>query len=249
MMKKFVLAVIAVITVASLVACDNQKKPEVSPKTEVVNNMENVNAGSSDDGNVDTTSVLTNEEMYGKLIEDYQKALSEYDLENLDMDEAIEQKYQLVDPFLLAHITRYSANGTQLTYGFYDIDKNGIDELIVGASGSHGAIYSYDKTSHQPVKIFFQDTMERGTLLIYDNGVILSEGAGGAALHYYGYGKIAENGVTYEAIENIEEEYMDVNESPVYRDAKTGESLAYKSLEEINDKYLADSKVVESIEK
>ncbi|MBQ9314377.1 MAG: hypothetical protein IJ220_05170 [Clostridia bacterium] len=185
-----------------------------------------------------TNDELTNEEMYGGIIENYQKALAEFDLENLDTEKNIEEKYSIKDTTLLAHIARYSGEGVQLTYSFYDVDKNGVDELLLGASGSIGAIYTFDKQANQPVSLFFQSTLERGDLSIYDNGVILSAGAGGAALHYYEFGKIADDGISYELLESIEEEYTENGETPTYSDAKTGEALEYKSLDEINNKYI-----------
>lgn len=231
-MKKVILGVLAVLAISSLVACENQKEVEpIHQDTTIVENNENTN-------NVES---LTNEEMYNTLIDDYKKAFAEYDLEDMDIDEKIEQNYNMLNLSLLAHVARYANNGIELTYNFYDIDKNGVDELIVGASGSNGAIYSYDKTTNQPVKLFFQETLERGNLIVYDNGIILSEGAGGAALHYYEYGKISSDGTTYEMLESVEEEYIEENEPPVYKDYTTGNVLNYKSLDEIQDKYLLKS--------
>ena len=188
---------------------------------------------------------LTEEEMYKSVIDEYKKAISEFDIEEIYSEENIEKKYNLVSSTLIAHVARYKDSGVKLTYSFYDIDKNGIKELIVGASGSAGAIYSYDSNTNKPVKICYQDTMERGSLQVYDNGIILSEGSGGAALHYYRFGKITADGSSFETIEDIEEEYIQENSNPVYRDYKANKVLNYKNLNEIKDKYLSNSKVVE----
>lgn len=69
----------------------------------------------------------------------------------------------------------------------------------------------------------------------------MSGGAGGAALHYYEFGKIASNGISYELLESIEEEYVDGNEIPEYRDNTTREALEYTSLDEIMSKYLENA--------
>ena len=237
-MKKFLIAVLVILTVVGLVACGN--KNEIKPVDD--NTDENVSTEVVDEAVIKD---LTNSEMYNGLIGDYENALEEYDLENIDADENIQNKYPLVSMTLITHVARYSNEGINLTYAFYDIDKNGVDELLIGADGSVGAIYSYDYKNDTPVKIIFQSTMERGNMDVYDNGVILSGGAGGAALHYYEFGKIASNGISYELIESIEEEYVDGNEIPEYRDNLTREVLEYANLDEIMNKYLENANVAE----
>lgn len=183
---------------------------------------------------------------YESVINEYKNAIQEFNFDDLDIEEKIEKKYSLVNMNLLEHVARYQKDGVKLTYSFYDIDDNtSSPELLVGASGSIGAIYSYDAKANKPVKIFFQDTLERGDLTFYDNGVILSSGSGGAALHYFEFGKIAKDGASYELLEAIEEEYMSENEPPVYRNAKTQETLGYKSIDEAFNKYVPDSTEIE----
>ena len=188
---------------------------------------------------------LSNEEMYSKVIDDYKNASKEIDLEDFDSIEKAGSKYELVNTLLIEHVKRYSEQGVALTYEYYDIDKNGVDELIMGASGAPGAIYSYDKNDSKAVKIFFQDTMERGDLSIYDNGVILSSGAGGAMLHIYEFGKISEEDTAYTILEKVEEEYEEGKEVPTYKDASTNKVLSYKSYDELVEKYLENASKVE----
>ena len=103
---------------------------------------------------------------------------------------------------------------------------------------------SYDKTNKVPVKIFFQDTMERGSLFFYDNGIILSEGSGGAALHVFEFGKISADGLGYELVEKIYEEYTEGKDIPDYKDPDTGAILEYKSTDEIMNKYVSNAESV-----
>ena len=255
-MKKVVLALLAMIAVISLVACGNKKEERVttndnnnvSAVTDGGNTQENV---TNDSGNAevitDKTQSSTDEKKYESIINNYKNALAEYDLEDIDSDTNIEQKYPMVNLSLLMHIARYSSEGVKLTFAFYDVDKNGVNELIVGADNAIGAIYSFDRVSNKPVKIYFQETLERGNLLIYDNGVIFSEGSGGAALHYYEFGKIANDSISYEMIEAIEEEYVEGKEEPTYKNSISRDVLEYHSLDEIYDKYLENTKVVENI--
>jgi hypothetical protein len=190
-------------------------------------------------------TVLSNEEMYSDLIENYEKALAEFDLESLESEEEIKNKYGIEDLTLIMHIARYAEDGLKLTKEFYDVDKNGIDELILGAENAIGVIYSFDTSSNKPVFIFALDTLERGSASIYDNGTIFSGGAGGAMLHVYEFGKISENGTSYELLEKVEEEYIEDNEVPEYRDSATGRKLEYKSLDEVIDKYINNAEVVD----
>ena len=190
-------------------------------------------------------SELSNDSIYKEVIDSYKNAYKEYDLEDFESEDKILAKYDMVSITLIEHVLRYEEDGVSLTYEFYDIDKNGIDELIIGASGAPGAIYSYDEEDSKVVKVFFQDTMERGDLSIFDNGTIVSSGAGGAALHYYEFGKISKEDSSYELLEKIEEEYEMENEKPTYRDTETSKVLSYKSYDEIADKYLKDANKVE----
>lgn len=184
-------------------------------------------------------------EKYQKIIDEYKGALASYNLDDLDADEKLLNAYKDVNLSIIQHLARYSDNGLQLSFGYYDIDKNGTDELFVGVSGAYGAIYSYDESTKNPVKIFYLDTLERGSLSIYDNGIIFSEGAGGAALHYFEFGKITQDGVGYNALEKIEEEYFEGVEFPDYRNSDTGTKLEYKSYDEIMEKYVSGSQIVE----
>ena len=239
-MKRFLLFVLAVITVFSLVACGEQNKPEKTSGEPAVKS-----------GEVTTTPEpadlpdTQNDELYESVTNDYKAAFAFFSLDDVDGIEKLEEECKLVSSTLVAHICRYSDDGAELTYDYYDIDKNGVDELIVGASKAPGAIYSYDKTKNVPVIVFFQDTMERGNLSIYDNGVIFSEGAGGAALHFYRFGKINPETLEFEELAMIQEEYTEGKEEPTYTDFNTEKVLEYKSLDEIMNVYVADAKKVE----
>ena len=238
-MKKLLLIALAVLVVACLAACGEKKEPENKPVDEVVS------------GEVSTTTEPTdlpntqNAELYEAVTDDYRAAFAFFSLDDVDGEEKLAEECKLVSTTLVAHICRYSDAGTEVTYNYYDIDKNGVDELIVGANGAPGAIYTYDQANKVPVKVFFQDTMERGSLSIYDNGTIYSEGAGGAALHYFEFGKMSADGLGYESLEKVEEEYLEENQAPVYRNPETGETLAYTSYNDVADKYIANAQTVE----
>ena len=234
-MRKVLICILAVLTVLSLAACQKQEEVKPSDNNVETNVIENVQ---------DEPKKLTNEEMYAGIIEDYKKAMDEIDLDDFDSIDALTVKYDYVNVWLLEHVARYAEEGVKLTYSYYDIDKNGIDELVVGASGSMAAIYSYDLNANQPAKVFYQTVLERGNLDVYDNGIILSSGSGGAALHYYEFGKIVD-GTSYEMLEAVDEEYRESGEIS-YKDAVTKEELNYNSANEMFDKYIPNSKPIDN---
>ncbi|MCR5186436.1 MAG: hypothetical protein K6D97_04895 [Clostridia bacterium] len=200
----------------------------------------------SEENDKEEKASFSNDDRYKDVISQYKEAYETFDLDNFESEEEISSKYNLVNPSLIVHVAQYSENGVELTYEYYDVDQNGVDELIVGASGAAGAIYSFDENNNKAVKIFYQDTMERGNLSIYDNGVLLSAGSAGAVVHIYEFGKISDDGKSYELFEAIQEEYeMGSDELPTYKDVNTNKELKYKSYDEIAEKYLSGAKEVE----
>lgn len=213
----------------------------------LLSDKNNEKSNTTNSANVDNTKSISEQEMYEDIIKEYKDAQSEFDLENED---SIISKYKMVNSTILYMVTRYKEYNQEIAYTYYDIDKNGIKELIVGVGDkqnngfSVGAVYSYNPNSKKVEKLYFQDTMERGNLNIYDNGILFSAGSGGAALHIAEFGKIGANGYSYEQLEWVEEEYKDENTKPVYTDLNTNKVLDYKSWEEMADKYLKNANKV-----
>lgn len=245
-MKKLLIGIIAIILVISLVACTDTSTNTNEPVKEAPQTVKETEPTTEVPP---TKSKEYIEELisleYDALKYDYNYVLSNYSLEKFEEEEHFFQESGNINTSLVLHILRYKDAGAEVSFAQYDIDKNGIEELIVGANGAYGAIYACNIENNSVTKTFFQDTMERGNLFIYDNGIICSEGAGGAALHYYEFGKIGADGATYEKLESVLEEYTEGAETPVYKDAKTEEVLGYKSLDELMNKYVANAKKVE----
>ena len=220
----------------------NSENRDINNSSQSSSNKKDVEIENSD---------MTEEEMYKGVIEQYKNAMEGYDENDIFGEAEIEEKYNLVSIVLIEHVNRYQDNGIELAYIFYDIDKNGVKELIVGVGDKsnnnfyEGAIYSFNQKNKEPEKVYYQSTMERRNLYVYDNGIIFSEGAGRATLHYYSFGKIATDGSSFELIEEIEEEYVMDSDIPVYRDYTTNKVLNYKSFDEIWNKYMNNSNKVE----
>ena len=125
-MKKKVLLVLAVLSLASLVACGSQKEnlpSENQPESQVVENAGLETSATENEAEVGG-QIPSTENMYGDLITDYKNALSEYDLEDLDAEEKAISKNSLISGTLLTHVARYAGNGVELTYQFYDLNKD-----------------------------------------------------------------------------------------------------------------------------
>lgn len=230
-MKKLFLLALALVSTVCLAACGEQNKPTKTSGEVVVSGEATPEK--------DEPVALSNEDAYKEVMDQYKNAWSTYDIEDFEGEEEFFNNHLLVNPAIITHLARYKEEGLELTFKFYDIDKNGIDELIVGVSGSPAAIYSRNEDGKVVSSIIYLDTIERGSLVIYDNGVILCQGAGGAALHYYSFGKIAADKVDLEELASIEEEYVEGKDTPVYKDHNTGDVLEYTSLDEIMNKYVS----------
>lgn len=211
-------------------------------KTKTNNNKNEVNNNQTNE-NTDTENT---EEIYKDVINNYKQAKDEFEK---DDTLAVEEKYPLVSEALILHAVRYKENNVELAYTYYDIDNNGTKELILGIKSTDSnkliptAIYTHTSNS-EVKKLYYQNTIERGNLSIYDNGTLYSIGSGGAALHYYGFYKIASDGTSLETLENIREEYTTDNIAKYYNE-DTNKELSYKNSDEITEKYINTAKEVE----
>lgn len=209
------------------------------------NNNKEVNNNQTNEVNNNQTNENT-EEIYKDVINNYKQAKEEFEK---DDTLAIEKKYPLVSEILISHAVRYKENNVEIAYTYYDIDNNGIKELILGIKLTDSnklipaAIYTHT-SNFEVKKLYYQNTIERGNLSIYDNGTLYSIGSGGAALHYYGFYKIASDGTSLETLENIREEYITDNTVKYYNENNNNE-LSYKNLDEITGKYINAAKEIE----
>ena len=214
--------------------------------TKTNNNKNEINNNQTNE-NTDTENKEENtEEIYKDVINNYKQAKEEFEK---DDTLAIEKKYPLVSELLISHAVRYKENNVEIAYTYYDIDNNGIKELILGIKSTDSnkliptAIYTHT-SNYEVKKLYYQNTIERGNLSIYDNGTLYSIGSGGAALHYYGFYKIASDGTSLETLENIREEYTTDNTVKYYNEDNNNE-LSYKNLDEITGKYINTAKEIE----
>ncbi len=212
-------------------------------ESEKNNNKNEVNNNQTNEKTAEETKEENVEEIYKEIINNYKSAKEEYEKDDTI---SLEEKYPLVSETLITHIIRYKET-SQLAYTYYDIDNNGTKELILGLKEDNNkllptAIYTHN--NNEVKKIYYLDTIERGNLEIYDNGILYSTGAGSATTHYYRFYKIASDGISLETLENIKEEYITDTEVKYY-EGDTEKTLDYKDSNEILKKYINDSKKLE----
>ncbi len=213
-------------------------------------NKTNTNNNENKENNNQTSETITEEqkeenveEIYKEIINEYKNAKEEYEQ---DDTLSLEEKYPLVSETLITHIIRYKET-TQLSYTYYDIDNNGTKELILGLKEDDNTLMPaaiYTHNDNEVKKIYYLDTIERGNLEIYDNGILYSTGAGSATTHYYRFYKIASDGISLETLENIKEEYITDTEVKYY-EGDTENTLDYKDSNEILKKYINNSNKLE----
>lgn len=124
----------------------------------------------------DGKTILTENEIkdiYSIKIEEYRQAA------NMDGEELYD-KYQgecsSINTYILSEYCYY---GGEISYALYDIDANGISELVFFAYGS--IIDMYSISNGEIVKLFPDCYFgERSTLYILNNGIVLNEGSNGA---------------------------------------------------------------------
>jgi hypothetical protein len=213
-------------------------------------NKTNTNNNENKENNNQTSETITEEQKEENVEEIYKEIINEYKnaKEEFEQDDtlSLEEKYPLVSETLITHIIRYKET-TQLSYTYYDIDNNGTKELILGLKEDDNTLMPaaiYTHNDNEVKKIYYLDTIERGNLEIYDNGILYSTGAGSATTHYYRFYKIASDGISLETLENIKEEYITDTEVKYY-EGDTENTLDYKDSNEILKKYINNSNKLE----
>lgn len=185
--------------------------------------------------NIDGSRLTVNESKYSSIIDEYSRAMKD----EIKDDSEIDERYNTLN---VAYISDYHfRNNLDLLfyYSFYDIDKNGVDELLIGygddcSSSSNGCvfvdIYSYN---NNPVKLEKVSSVYYRTYLrIYDNGILGVYGSGSAVTGGASFYKIASDGYTEEELGSYSYEFKD-EDNVVITDENTNEVTNYTSLDDI----------------
>lgn len=175
----------------------------------------------------------SNEIKYSKVIEQYKEAIEDTNIkEDYNL---VEEKYSFVnEPFMYYY---HMYGGGKFNYTYYDIDNNGIDELLVSYNGIK-SIYTYD--GNNPIEVI--EIGDRAELEIYNNGVIYHRSSTGAATGYMEFYKIVGN--DKELLEDYD--YLFENEElSIYDDIDYKNKLEYKSIEEVEQDNLSKVDLME----
>lgn len=110
-----------------------------------------------------------------------------------------------VSSLFLSHARSYDDN--KVHYALVDINNDGTEEMVIGASGDGGDVREYDIFTHdgsKPIPLFYVGSFgERSNFKLYDNGVIYVDGSGGASLHSYQYYQLPSQATELELLDGF----------------------------------------------
>lgn len=203
-------------------------KEEHNTDMDDANNDNTVNHNNaSDDNNDGSSRVAVNESKYSSVISEYSKAMKD---DNFVDDNDSETKYPNINYTMIAYYHMY--NSVIFNYTYYDINKDGKDELIVGnAEDSIYEVYTYD--GNKAVRFLDSNCLgDRCSAELWDNGIIYFEGSGGAYIHGLDFYKIADDGYSRKIVSSYEVEY-DEDKNVTITDNKTNKKTNYSTDEQV----------------
>lgn len=220
------------------------------------------NSGKAEENNVKTPDdnnqleENTNNKKYALIFEEYKEALNDENFENMiDVDDT----YPHINEWIVKEKIRTDKENSEynfnISYTYYDIDKNGLDELVMFAVYDIDSskptiidIYTYDSNENKPVKVIDDGSLGyRAHADIYNNGIILLQGSSGADNGVVEITKILSDG------HNVENKiyyykYEDVNTLTFYESYENmnnkKDKLSYKSFEELENEYIKNASIV-----
>ena len=141
-------------------------------------------------------------DLYKSIINQYvylNKELEKVDLNNVaNRGFEVQACNDFVDYCVFAGM-QYSSD-YKIYYAFYDIDKNGVEEILLCSSTSNDNSSPNVIFTYSGGKIYKLDAASyRSSLWIFNNGVVMREGSGGAHYHGWTLNKIASDGKSLES--------------------------------------------------
>lgn len=122
-------------------------------------------------------------------------------------------------------------------FGFYDIDQNGIKELILSENGIIKYIYTYDVANASTV--FLEEASShftvRGYTSLSNDGHIYQENTGGAFYSEFKTFRMAEDGVSTELIGHYIFDQNKNGDYPYYFADNPNESFTFEQLSEVTN--------------
>ena len=208
------------------------------------NNQEKENSQESKNEKENNDNKITeSQKIYSEVLEEYKKAIK---------DENNISNYKLINERAMHYY--FSQKGTKdefnFKYSFFDINKDGIDELII--NNSIIDIFSYD--GNKIIRLFEDNASclgERCSIDLYDDGTIFFRGSGGASQHYISFYNINKNTSTRNTINSYYLKYEENGNVTIYDektydfDKDTGTKLNYTSEEELLSENLKNTQKID----
>ena len=202
--------------------------------------QENTQESEKENNNNET---IENQKIYSKVLEEYKNAIK---------DETNISNYKLINERAMHYY--FSQKGTKdefnFKYSFFDINKDGIDELLI--NNIFIDIFSYD--GNKIIRLFEDNASclgERCSIDLYDDGTIFFRGSGGASQHYISFYNINKNTSTRNTINSYYLKYEENGNVTIYDektydfDKDTGTKLNYTSEEELLSENLKNAKKID----
>ena len=213
------------------------------------NNQEKENIQESKNENSNNNNnIIESQKIYSEVLEEYKNAIK---------DENNISNYKLINERAMHYY--FSQKGTKdefnFKYSYFDINKDGIDELLI--NNSIIDIFSYD--GNKIIRLFEDNASclgERCSIDLYDDGTIFFRGSGGASRNYISFYNINKNTSTLNTINSYYLKYektspeelptLTVYDEKTYDfDKDTGTKLNYTSEEELLSENLKNTKKID----
>ena len=190
------------------------------------NNNENVV-----DKDIKENNLIDDDKKYSSIISEYKEAIKDENFDdNID-------KYININTIMVSyyhkHINGVFSGSMSINYVYYDINKDGNNELIVftNSDDKNGSIIDIYTSDGNNTNTFDAGCVlgERCSATIYDNGIIYFYGSGGATVHGLTFYKIGNDGYTFEKEKEFD---VEVNNG-VYSAELNGVKTEFKSDDEV----------------
>lgn len=161
---------------------------------------------------------------YQLLVDEYYTTIMEADLENIPESLNTDVVEEIVN----------EESERDLYYSLYDIDGNGIEELLLSLDDQIFEVYSTDGEIISP---YFNDEYlsQRSYLTLYDNGHMIVQASGGAEYSQYSLFEISGDGLVVTELDRIMYDSVGAPEgTPFYRES---EPEVYYTQEEFDEMF------------
>ena len=225
-MKKILITILALITVFSLVGCNNNKNEN--------ENEPDVKIEEKNDTNRESMELPI---QYKEYIDEFKKYMFNYQYAE---DENITDKMDI------SYLYIYDENiaETNCKYALIDLNNDGVKELLMYVDSENkdyeNIIYDiYTIVDNKLVHVL--SSAERDRYMLYNDGIIYEEGASSAFESIEAYYKLGTNGKLnlveqYETSDRPEEEYT-ITKTTIVNEEKISQTVSEDELEKARNKY------------